>query len=208
MAMHARVLMRSDLLESGTYYTAKDVSGVGTALSIVLSVVALGFSIFVFTDSRRRDRRDVFLKITEYLTSDDIQRGRYILFDRVADEPSIERLTDDEYRDVHRAVNAFNILGLYVKNGYVSERDVLDTWTIPVYRARRAAQPLIAFRQRTHGYVAWPYFEALAKKCEKDLEGKDEKVEFMVWHRQSPGATSESIHTSSDPPKGSPRPEE
>ena len=47
--------------------------------SILLSVVAFGFSLFVFVDSRRRDRRDVFLKINEYLTSEDILRGRYVL---------------------------------------------------------------------------------------------------------------------------------
>jgi hypothetical protein len=144
----------------------------GTAFSIVLSILAFGFSIFVFTESRRRDRRDIFLKNTEYLAGDGIQRGRYVLFDKVIDESSIERLTDDEYRDVHRAVNAFNILGLYVKNSYVSERDVLDAWAIPVYRAHRAARPFMQFRERIHGYTSWPYFDALAQKCQEDLNSR------------------------------------
>lgn len=152
-----------------TYRFAKDPESVDTVFSIVLSVLALGFSMFVFIESRRRDRRDIFLKITEYLTSDDIQRGRYTLFEKVADEPNVERLSDDEYRDAHRAVNAFNVLGLCVKNGYVNERDVLDAWAIPVYRAHRAAQPFLTFRERTHGYPSWPYFDAWHRNVRKIL---------------------------------------
>src|SRR5215472_13474915 len=130
--------------------------------SVALSVVALGFSMFVFVENRRRDRRDIFLKITEYLTSEDIQRGRYTLFEKVTDEASIEELSEHEYRDIHRTINAINILGLYVENGYISERDVIAVWAMLVYRAWRAAQPYVVHRTRTHGYNPWRYAGPLA----------------------------------------------
>ena len=58
--------------------------------SILLSVLAFGFSFLVFVDSRRRDRRDVFLKINEHITSEDILRGRYVLHQKVTDEASVQ----------------------------------------------------------------------------------------------------------------------
>src|SRR5215831_1220907 len=36
--------------------------------------------------------------------SEDIQRGRYLLFEKVVDVDSVKRLTDQEYRDVNRAI--------------------------------------------------------------------------------------------------------
>ena len=156
--------------------------------SILLSVLAFGFSLFVFVDSRRRDRRDVFLKINEYLTSEDILRGRYVLHQRVTDEANVESLLSDrEYRDVHRAITAFNTLGLYVKNGYLDEQDVLDIWAMSIYRAWLTAQPYIAHRERTHGYHPWAFFEPLAKNCQESLARKGEEIKVVAWRRQTPG---------------------
>src|ERR1700761_3050107 len=95
-------------------------SSLTATLSIVLSVFALCFSMYVFVDSRRRERRDMFLKIHETLINDDLQRGRQLLFIKVTDECSVESLNPDEYRDVNRALGTYNILGLYLKNGYVN----------------------------------------------------------------------------------------
>lgn len=156
-------------------------------LSVTLSILALGFSAFVFVESRRRDRRDIFLRMTEYLTGEDIQRGRQLLFEKVTDEASVDRLSDHEYRDIHRAVNAFNILGLYVKNRYLLESDVLDVWAVPVYRFWRAAQPYMVHRESAQGFKTWGYFDSLAIRCRESLESKSEKIEFVVWHRQPPG---------------------
>lgn len=166
---------------------ARGIGNMDEVFSVALSILALGFSAFVFIESRRRDRRDIFLKMTEYLTSEDIQRGRQLLYEKVTDEESIARLSNEEYRDINRAVNAFNILGLYVKNGYVSEGDVLDVWAVPVYRGWQAAQPYVTHRARAQGSKTWLYFEILARKCLESLERKGEKVEFAVWRRQSPG---------------------
>jgi hypothetical protein len=142
---------------------------VEAVVPIVLSVIALAFSIYVFIDSRKRDRRDIFIKIHELLISDDIQRGRYLLFEKVVDQESVKRLTDDEYRDINRAIAAYNLLGVYLKNGYMNERDVMEVWGRPVYRAWISAQPFLAWREHNQGYKAMPYFEALARRTEQVL---------------------------------------
>jgi hypothetical protein len=48
--------------------------------------------------SRKRDRREIFIKIHELLISDSIQRGGYLLFEKVTDEESVRRLAAQEYR--------------------------------------------------------------------------------------------------------------
>ena len=119
-----------------------------TLIPLILSAIAITFSIYVFIDSRQRDRRDVFIKVYELLISDGIQKGRYLLFEKVTDKESVERLTDDEYRHINRAVAAYNLLGVYLKNGYVSERDVIEVWGPTIYRAWVTAQPFWLIAKR------------------------------------------------------------
>ena len=172
------------------------------ALPIVLSSRALGFSIYVFFDNRKRDQRNVFLKVHERLLSDDLQRGRYLLFEKVSDEASVARLREDEYRDINRALATYEALGLYLKNGYVIKRDVMDLWAEAIYRAWHAAQPFIAHREHNHGYRPWPHFEALARASQDDLTHRGITMQFRVWRQGEsapPGGTGEPETTTTDP---------
>jgi hypothetical protein len=78
-----------------------------------ISLLAVGFSFFVFVDNRRKDQRDTFLRLHQILNDDDMQRGRYLLFQKAFDQASVEQLTDSEWRDMNRVVSTFNTLGLY-----------------------------------------------------------------------------------------------
>jgi hypothetical protein len=108
-------------------------------LTIALSTTALTFSVYVFFNTRVRDRRDVLMKMSEMFISNDLERGRYLLFNRVTDEASVDHLNDQDYHDINRALSAFNLLGLYVKNGYISEQDAIEVWGWSVYRSWVAA---------------------------------------------------------------------
>ncbi len=158
-------------------------------VSIIISVAALAFSFFVFFDGRRRDKRDMFLKMHQLMISDDIAKGRYILFEKVTDEESVERLSDDEYRDINRALATFNALGLYVENKYLREGDVMDMWAIPIYRVWHIAQPFIAHREQFQGYRPWKYFAILAQKAEHELSRRDNEIEVKVWSRTGEATT-------------------
>ena len=157
---------------------------IATVIPIVFSVLALAFSIYVFVDSRKRDQRDVFIKMHELLISDDIQRGRYLLFEKVVDEESVKRLTDEEYRFINRAIAAYNLLGVYLKNGYVNERDVMEVWGRAIYRAWITAQPFLAWREYNQGYKALPYFEMLAEKTIEVLT-RDGSLPAYVMRRRT-----------------------
>jgi hypothetical protein len=122
----------------------------------------------------------MFLKIHELLYSDDLQRGRNILFHEVTDEASVQQLEDQEYRDIIRVLGAYNALGLYISKKYVVERDVLNTWAESAYRAWRCAQPVRDYRERIEGYRPWGNLDLLAQKARQALLQKGSNVPDAV----------------------------
>jgi hypothetical protein len=151
-----------------------------TIFSICLSIAALAFSIYVFVDSHARDRRDVFSKIHEILISDELQRARYVLFDKVTDEASVVQLSASDFRDVNRALATYNTLGFYCQKGYVSEREVIEIWGRSLMRAWHAFQPFLAYREKRHGFAPVEYYRALAHKAETDLSGHGIPIDMIA----------------------------
>ena len=154
-------------------------------IPILISCAALVFSVYVFINNHKQDRRNVLLKMHEILASSEHQRGRYILFEKVIDESSVETLCDEEYRDINGALTAFNLLGIYVKNGYVDERDVLDAWGVSILRTWLAAKPFVAHREHKHGYNPHIYFEQLAHKAQEYLADKGIAQDIVIWRRSN-----------------------
>jgi hypothetical protein len=162
-----------------------------TLIPIIISAAALVFSFYTFTNSRRQDRRSVMLKMRELLVSEDLQRGRYLLFNKVIDEASVRQLDGQEYRDINRALATYNLLGLYVERGYVDEEDIMDVWARSIYRSWVVGQPFLRHREQGGGYkiAAAEYFDRLAEKARKELIQRGENLEVTVW-RSSPDSDS------------------
>jgi hypothetical protein len=133
---------------------------------IVLSSIAVGFSIFVFINGLRRYKRDLFLRIHEIMIGEDQYRGRQLLLSRTFDEISIEQLSLSERANISRVIATYDTLGLYLRRGYLIEDDVLGMWGDPAYRAWRAAQPFVARRRKLSGLPAYPYFDYIARRAE------------------------------------------
>jgi hypothetical protein len=134
---------------------------------IAISILALALSSLVFVDSRRRHRRDLFLNIHEVMISADQYRGRQLLLAGSHDQNSIERLPDEVRANVSRAIAMYDTLGLYMKRGYLVEKDVFDMWGFPARRAWRAAEPFVERRRNAaRGQPAYPYFRYLAERAE------------------------------------------
>lgn len=158
-----------------------------TILPIVVSAVALAFSFYTFLAGRKQDRRDVMLKMHELLISDDLQRGRFLLFEKVVDEASVRALTGQDYRDINRAIATYNLLGLYVEKEYVNERDVMSVWARSIYRCWIAGQPFLLQREHDQGYKPAIYLERLAEKARQELLSKGESPEVTVWRSSLEG---------------------
>src|SRR4051812_42018121 len=104
--------------------------------SAITSIAALGISIFVLFETRRRDRRDLLLRIHEQLIGDDPQRGRHLLF-QLGDRP-VQELPDDDFRCINRALARYDVLGMYMEQGHVRKGDVMRLWAEPAFLAWRA----------------------------------------------------------------------
>lgn len=152
-------------------------------ISIALSIVALIFSIFVFINNRRQDKRNTLIKMHELLISDRHQKGRYLLYEKVTDEASIDELSDEEYRDINGAISGFSLLGVYVMNGYVDENDVLGAWAVPIVRSWEAARPFIAHRELRTGINPHIGFEPLAKKAQEYSRRNGIDLKYTAWRR-------------------------
>ena len=79
--------------------------------SIILSTIAVAFSIFVFVEGRQRYKRDVFLKIHELMISEDQYRGRQLLLSQDFDDVSIEKLTLEDRANISRALATYDTFG-------------------------------------------------------------------------------------------------
>ena len=134
--------------------------------SIILSTIAVAFSIFVFMEGCRRYKRDVFLKIHELMISEDQYRGRQLLLSHTFDDVSIEKLSLKDRANISRAMAMYDTLGMYLRHGYLIERDVIEMWGNPAYRAWRKAQPFVERRARISGLPAYPNFGYLAGLAE------------------------------------------
>jgi hypothetical protein len=152
-------------------------------VSVIIALIAVGFSFFAFLDSRVKDRRDLFLQMHQLLISEELRRGRFILFQKVVDEDSVKRLSDNEWRDIDRALSAYNALGLYIVKRYVKESDVMDLWAAPICKAWKAAQPYIAYRQRLGDSHAWKYLGFLAERARREISRTGGDLELKVWRR-------------------------
>jgi hypothetical protein len=121
------------------------------------------------------------------MLSDDVQRGRYLLFEKVTDEASVEALSEQEYRDIHRAVGVFNALAFYLERGFLNKADVMDMWAQSIYRTLHAAQPLIDHRLHRTGYKPWPHLEQLANRTNTYL-AREGAPTLVFWRRSAAGA--------------------
>jgi hypothetical protein len=133
--------------------------------SIVLSTIAVAFSIFVFVEGRRRYKRDVFLKLHELMISEDQYRGRQLLLSQTFNEASIETLAPNDRANISRAIAMYDTMGLYLRRGYLIEDDVIDMWGNAACRAWGKAQPFVERRSRNTGLPAYPNFRYLAERA-------------------------------------------
>jgi hypothetical protein len=142
------------------------IEGMNNAIGITISAVALAMSLFTFFYTRRRDRRDVFLRLHEQLIADDAQRGRFLL---LAVEGPLSAMPDEDFRCIKRALARYDLLGLYVKKRQVRRADAMALWAEPLFFALKAAPDILTYTEQKDGYRPWRFFVWIAHQAEKHL---------------------------------------
>ncbi|MEU5341445.1 hypothetical protein AB0H18_11525 [Streptomyces sp. NPDC020766] len=150
-------------------------------LSITISTIAVILSLISLFVSRRKDQRDVFLKLHELLISPDLQNGRRVLFELHARAGRIEDLSEPDYASANRALSALDAAGLYCHKKYVSEKEILDLWAPSLTRMKYASRSFLEHRDAfSPGIPTWPYYRRLADNAEDHLRSRGIDIEQFV----------------------------
>jgi hypothetical protein len=156
-------------------------------LSIVISSVAVIVSFISLFVSRRKDKRDIFLKLHELLVSPELQNGRRVLFQLHARVGRVEDLSEADYASANRALASLDIAGLYCHKKYVSEKEILDLWAPSLARMKYAAGPFLQHRDSFwSGIPTWPHYRRLADHAEEYLRSRGVDIDQFVTPVPSP----------------------
>jgi hypothetical protein len=155
-------------------------NAVSSVISIVISSVAVAFSLFTWREHKTKDRRDLLLSIHERLIDVELQRGRRVLYQRVNSVEEAETLlreSPDEYDQANRALSMMDLAALYVEHKYIDRQAFLEEWGPTYAHAWKSGQHLIAERinrqEAIKAWPAWPHFQLLAKQCAEMVPGSD-----------------------------------
>ncbi|BCB73697.1 hypothetical protein Pflav_001070 [Phytohabitans flavus] len=119
--------------------SVKDLVGISLALlAVIVSLVTVLIS-------RRREQASSYLAIQELMLSDEVQRGRLLIY-QSGISGRIPPLGTADYFRIVRALSVFDLLGAYARKGIVRREWVLDYWH-PRLQALRAGYELVNYRE-------------------------------------------------------------
>lgn len=152
----------------------------------VLTAVAVLLSFLAFYNSRRLDKRDLFLKMHENLLQELPMAGRRALghiTDR--DHAALSVGNAQESTEVYRALAGFDVLGLYVERGWVNERTVLEEWADSLSKYRQPKTLWVEARYPGKQFHSWPHYDDLAARATDYLAGRYQPTRIQHARRRS-----------------------
>jgi hypothetical protein len=149
-----------------------DPSRLLTVIRDLLTAFALVLSVLAFLNSRRLDKRDLFLKMHENLLGELPMAGSRAL-GHIHDEASaILAVRDQEGSTaIYRALAGFDVLGLYVERGWVNERTVLEEWADSLSKYATPKRLWVEQRYPNKQFHSWPHDDDLADRASGFLAG-------------------------------------
>lgn len=124
--------------------------------SVAISAAAFAVSLSTFLTNRRRDKRDLFLRVHERLAAVDQQQGRKFLYEMREQRKSVAELTKEEREVIDHALSMLNVACFYFMRRYISRKDLKRQWALSIVRTVNAAEPYMAYRDAQRGTQTWP----------------------------------------------------
>jgi len=138
-------------------------------ISVVIASIALAVSLSTFLTNRLRDKRDLLLRVHERLITADQQRGRGLIYNKIAAGIAVEDLTADEYSAINSALVTLDAAAIYYRRHYIRRKDFLRLWALTIVRVVCAAEPFLDQRKRYLGTESLPDLRAFAADAKKYL---------------------------------------
>lgn len=147
--------------------------------SIVISLVALAVSAATFNLRLRSESRDLFLKVHEKLLEPDLMEGREILY-ALTSPDDVDALPRESRSKLFRLFALYDVLALYVRQGWIPPVLVLDEWSESLKRSREPGAHFIAWRHRVTS-KAWPHYQWLAGMAATPNPRVPWRLRLRVW---------------------------
>ena len=145
---------------------------VSAVIPIVISVVALVFSMFTWRDRKLNDKRDLFLRIHERLIDLDLQQGRRILAGVHSAEDANDLIEDhpDDYQLLSRTLSMLDVAALYVEQGYIDKSLFIQEWGTVYSALKQPTEILVAYRaDRPYHTWSWPHLQTMAMEAQRTV---------------------------------------
>lgn len=133
--------------------------------SIAFATLAVLLSAGALYYNWMKSKQDTFLSIHEKMISSDLQEGRRLLLSKIKSFEDADRLLQEEpeqYQKVNRALAMYDVMGVYVKRGYILKSWVMEEWGPGLARAREPGLHFIEHRRRQGIASMWKNFDDLS----------------------------------------------
>lgn len=134
--------------------------GFFTTVAVVLSLAA-------FYRSRRLDKRDLFLRMHTDLLDEIPMRGRRGLSTIFDANTATWAAREVPATEIYRALAMFDVLGLYVEQGWIDRWTVMEEWARSLNAYREPKRLWVAARWPDGDQERWPHFDRLAASAAK-----------------------------------------
>lgn len=135
-------------------------------LGFTFTGAALLLSLGAFYFNWRKSKRDTFLSIHEKMVTSDLQEGRRLLLTKIKTPEDVEKLFEDNiegYQKVNRALAMYDVLGVYVKRGYIFRDWVMEEWGSGLAKAGEPGKLFIDHRRQQGIPSTWRNFSDLSR---------------------------------------------
>lgn len=149
--------------------------------SFVISVVAAAFAAVAFLRTSNVDERELFLKVHGRLLEPELVTARReVLYERVKQADDVDGLTGEEKSQLFRLFATYDLLGLYVEQGWIPLRLVLLEWAETLEKSKAQGAAMIEWRKRKV-QNAWPHYEWLVDQVETRSPWKPRNRPLLHW---------------------------
>lgn len=146
-----------------------------------ISIVALAVACVGFFRNTATDQRDLFLNVHARLLEPELVNARRkVLYERVTEADDVNELHDDEKSALFRLFATYDLLGLYVKQGWLPLRLVLLEWSESLERSKVPGAAMIEWRKRKVTN-AWPHYQWLVEQAETRRPREPRWRLFRFW---------------------------
>ncbi|MCX4983470.1 hypothetical protein [Streptomyces sp. NBC_00572] len=140
--------------------------------SMLAAASAFTLSIIALLVSRKQEKRILFLSLNERLMQPELQEGRTLLRESIestSDAENVYALNKNQHWSISRAVAMFDLLGLYVKHGYIKKDLALEEWGKTLTLSYEGhGEHFVRAREEALGWSPYPHFKYIAEMARRE----------------------------------------